>query len=287
MSLTPENVRLQDESADQWATVDSNGNLTVDINKQSLSQVTTTLDDALTSNGGDEVRIDTSPSEPIDASGSEIDVDITSQTLGQVTTTLDDALASNGTDELRIDTSPSEPIDASGSEIDVDINSQTLSNVSVSQSSHDTLNANANIQVADTDVGETNPVPVYEAGDSSDDPAADHQETAALNSGVSETLNFSIAANTTAYLEQVFVSSEVPFTAEVQKFDGTSASTIAFLSGESGDTESFVPEQSRASLFEQANTGSGEEYRVVCTNNQNSSLTSSGKVHVTLESEEE
>jgi hypothetical protein len=39
-------------------------------------------------------------------------------------------------------------------------------NVTVVQTTHDNLNANANIQVGDADVGNANPVPVSDAGDS-------------------------------------------------------------------------------------------------------------------------
>lgn len=158
-------------------------------------------------------------------------------------------------------------------------------NATVSQPSHDNLNANANIQVGDTDVSSSNPVPISDQGEPGTS-VADYQASSALAAQSSETLNFSISSSTTGRVQHVFVSSEVPFTAEIQKYNGTSATTIAFLNGDAGESDEFVPENATASLYEQDNTGSGEEFRVVATNNNASGVGASGIVHVTFEQTE-
>jgi len=155
----------------------------------------------------------------------------------------------------------------------------------VSQSTHDNLNANANLQVNDTDVSSSNPVPVTDAGEVGT-PVADYQATAALAAQSTETLTFGITSGMSGRLQEAFVSAEVPFTAEVQKFNGTTAETIAFLNGEAGDSESFTPEDSSAPLFEQDNSGGSSEFRVICKNNNASGIGDSGQVHVTFETSE-
>lgn len=95
------------------------------------------LDDALASNGTDEIRV-TSPS-PLDVSGAEVDVNLTSQGLQNVSVDLaSDSLAGNLDVDLAaasaepLDVSASTvsvqedtPLDVSAAEVDVDLASQT------------------------------------------------------------------------------------------------------------------------------------------------------------------
>lgn len=200
-------------------------------------------------------------------------------TEGSLITYLSRALQSQALDELRVDV---QAFNAGTITVTDDGNF----NATVEQATHDNLNANANLQVSDTDVSATNPVPTTEVGQTGT-PAVDYQATAALAAQSSETLSFTISTGTTGEIERVFISSEVPFTGEIQRFDGTSATTVGFVNGEAGDSEVFIPEVVDAAFYEQANTGSGEEFRVIATNNNTSGIGDSGIIHVTFETTEE
>ncbi len=299
MSQDPTSVRTEDDgavvskivgdTATNQVAVDASGQLNVDVTSASA--------------------------EPFDVSAAEVDVDINSQTLANIDSNLnqvggtaqsgvdiaqkiddlEDALASVGTDSFLVDSN--NPLDVSASEVDVDINSQTLGSVTVTddgsfnsiveQASHDNLNANANIQVGDTDVDNSNPVPVTDVGGGSGTPVADYQQTSSISGQTSETLNFAISSSTTAEIRQVTASAEVPYKAEVQTYNGTTATTVAVIHGEAGETSEFQPETLNASLFAQANTGAGEEFRVVATNNNKSGVGQSAAINVTFEHTEE
>ena len=200
-------------------------------------------------------------------------------TEGGLITYTDRALQSVNADQLRVDV---ENFNAGT----ITVTDDGSFNATVEQATHDNLNANANIQVGDADVSTSNPVPTTDVGQAGT-PTVNYQATAALAAQASETLNVPISNGTTGEIERVFVSSEAPFAAEIQTFDGTTPTTVGFINGEAGDSEDFIPEVKEAALYEQANTGSGEEFRVVCTNNNASGIGDSAAIHVTFETTEE
>lgn len=144
----------------------------------------------------------------------------------------------------------------------------------------------SDIRVGSSDVSDTNPVPVKRVGEGSGTARTQFQETTGLAAQSSTTFNFAIANSTTGHVEYVNVSSEVAFKAEIQTFNGTSATTFATGYGEPGDEFVLNPENSRADGYSQSNTGSGEEFRVVVTNNGDSLGGASGDVACTFETEE-
>lgn len=267
MSLDPTSVRTEnnDDAQIQIAGGVTTGNLAeVNGSNELLVEVGTFSDTPLSTNlaevGGT----------------TQSGVDIANK-IEELADALQNAFA--GDDQLRID------IENWNATQTVTVTDDGSFTATVEQSTHDNLNTNANLQVADTDVSSTNPVPVTDAGDVGT-PVADYQATAALAAQASETLTFAITSGLSGRLQEVFASAEVPFTAEVQKFDGGAATTIAFLNGEAGDSETFTPEDSAAPLFEQNNSGGSSEFRVLCTNNNASGIGDSGAVHVTFETSE-
>lgn len=159
------------------------------------------LDDALASNGTDEIRV-TSPS-PLDVSGAEVDVNLTSQGLQNVSVDLaSDSLAGNLDVDLAaasaepLDVSASTvsvqedtPLDVSAAEVDVDLASQTgpaldvsgatvavqeASALDVSAATVDVQEATAlDVSAATVPVEQQTPVQVEDSGGTAIDPATE------------------------------------------------------------------------------------------------------------------
>ena len=174
----------------------------------------------------------------------------------------------------------------SGTEMQVDV--ITLPNVA--QTTHDNLNANANIQVGNTDVSGVNPVPVsIVSGEPVGvTPKAAQSTTASLAAQASETEEFVLGSDVTASLQSVTVAADVAFKAVIQKVDETpTITTIATLYGEPGATVQWVPRNPTAALHQVASDGTPTaKYQVVITNNGISAVGGSGAISVHLEHDE-
>lgn len=86
--------------------------------------------------------------------------------IRNLSATQDNVAISDGTDTLAINADGSLNATVTATDLDIrDLNFATDS-VEARQASHDNLNANANIQVGNTDVSNANPVPVSDAGGS-------------------------------------------------------------------------------------------------------------------------
>lgn len=93
-------------------------------------------------------------------------------------------------------------LDVSAATVTVDLGS----NNDVIQSTHDNFNANANIQIADTDVSATNPVPVAVIGDVLGTEKHSHDEQASLSASGTDNHDVSVTASTTYRLHRVHAS---------------------------------------------------------------------------------
>lgn len=173
---------------------------------------------------------------------------------------------------------------------DLDIRDLTSASdsVEVLQATHDNLNLNANLQVGDADVTSSNPVPVNIVSEPSGVTAqAEYQATATLAAQASETLTFSdVTTSTTGRLTRAIISSEVPFKAEIQKDTGGTPTTIGVIFGEAGATYEFKPVNKNATLYEQAG-GTGNNYQIVCTNNNATGIGASATINATIEWDEQ
>ena len=78
----------------------------------------------------------------------------------------DNVAISDGTDVLEVNADGSINSVVTATDLDIRDLSSAQDSVEVLQATHDNLNANANIQVGDADVGNANPVPVSDAGGS-------------------------------------------------------------------------------------------------------------------------
>jgi hypothetical protein len=143
----------------------------------------------------------------------------------------------------------------------VDVSAQT-----VTVTDNGSFVADADLRVGTTPVSATNPVPIEDAG-TSGSPRSQFAEATGVAPSNSNTLSFSIANSTTGRIRYVNVSGDAAFKADIQTFDGTTASTVAIGYGDAGDEFVFNPEDPDAASLEQANTASGEEFRVVVTHN--------------------
>lgn len=95
---------------------------------------------------------------------------------------------------------------------DVDV----LSLPDVTQSTHDSLNANANIQVNDTDVAETNPVPVYiTSGAASGSEVNDYDTASAVAASGTDNHDYTVV-NTTFLLKQITFAASGKMKVELQ-----------------------------------------------------------------------
>lgn len=293
MAIDPRDVRTANDGdvvakivgsggANQLA-IDANGDLSVDISE---------AEDSILIYGNDGTNnqpIKTDSSGAVDVSGATVTV--TDDGSFNVDAVLADVNTGGAqTNNLLIDIAAQSTgaLDVSGATVTVTDNGSFAA--TVSQTTHDNLNANANLQVSDTDVSDTNPVPVVEvdaeAGNKT--PQADHKATASLSPGSSETLSFALSASVTGRLQDVLASAEVPWKAEIQKTaeDGTTT-TIGTLYGEGGDHAIYEPKNSQASLYEVTSDASPTaSFDVVCTNN-GPSTGNSGAVEVTLAWDEE
>lgn len=74
------------------------------------------------------------------------------------------------------------------------------------QTTHDTLNANVNIQVADTDVGEANPVPVYVTGAVATNEVNDYDTAAAVAAAATDNHDYTVTGSSTLLLKQITAS---------------------------------------------------------------------------------
>lgn len=90
------------------------------------------------------------------------------------------------------------------------------SNNDVIQATHDNFNANANIQVGNTDVAETNPVPVAIVGNVLGTEINDYNTTASVAASGSDNHDYSITASTTFRLHKVLASGSGKMKVEVQ-----------------------------------------------------------------------
>jgi hypothetical protein len=110
--------------------------------------------------------------------------------------------------------------------------------------------------------------------------------SSALAPQADATLSSSVITNgVNGILRSVTVGAEGPWRAEIQKYDGTTATTIVTLYGKAGDTKTFDPEV-RADLITQAG-GTGRVFRAVVKNNNFSGIGASFPIHVTFEWSEE
>lgn len=136
-------------------------------------------------------------------------------------------------------------------------------------------------------VSPTNPLPVTVVEGKGVSPQAYYAASAALAAQATATVapTAAIAPGVTGRLQKVLVSAEVPFVATIEKFDGTTATTIGVLHGSAGHTEEFVPVDPTAALYAQAGAA-GAKYRVQVKNNNLTGLGAAAAIHVTLEWDE-
>lgn len=121
------------------------------------------------------------------------------------------------------------------------------------------------------------------------DPKAVFVESSALAAQATATLSGTVlGASKTGSLNQVTVSSEVPFKAVVQKFDeAATPTTVATLHGEAGATVVYEVSNKNAALFQvDSDASPTAKFQVVVTNNNASGIGSSGAVHATIEWDE-
>lgn len=120
----------------------------------------------------------------------------------------------------------------------------------------------------------TNPIgtstnPLFVSADASPGtPKGTAVTTASVAAGASTTLNgTAITSAKVGYLTKALASSSVRFKAVVQKFDGTTDTTLAVLFGEANTTVTYEP--SDAQLYNQTGNGTTAVFRVVMTNMDN------------------
>lgn len=132
--------------------------------------------------------------------------------------------------------------------------------VGVVQATHDDLNVNANIQVGDTDVSSSNPVPISKDGSANSETnpiyvkntdtdvsgveVHDYDTVASVAGDGTSNHDYTVA-NTTFFLKSVIVSASGDFKYEIQTGPVAGLSTVAvgFATGKEGDTKqlSFNP----------------------------------------------
>lgn len=192
----------------------------------------------------------------------------------------------NANGALYVDVTDSEPLDVSAATVTVTDDGSF--NATVSQSTHDNLNANANLQVGDTDVSDSNPVPVTILDEPGTVTAQASFATATgVSPGATSDIDSSvISSGVTGRLKAAHVSADVAFIATVKKFDGTTETTVGELRGAPGDAPTFEPANPEASLFEQAGDGTSTVFRVTFTNDEETGG-NNGAMSVTFEYDEE
>jgi len=99
-----------------------------------------------------------------------------------------------------------------GSEAQVDV----ITLPDVTQSTHDNLNANVNIQVADTDVSEANPVPVYVTGAVATNEVNDYDTAAGVAAAGTDNHDYTVTASSTLLLKQILASASGKMKVELQ-----------------------------------------------------------------------
>lgn len=127
---------------------DAGGSLTVDATDLDIRDLDATQDNVAISDGTNTLAVNANGSLDVEfAAGAQIEI-------------------TDGTDTLEINGDGSLNAVVTATDLDIrDLTSATDS-VEVLQDTHDDLNANANIQVGDTDVSNGNPVPMSDAGGS-------------------------------------------------------------------------------------------------------------------------
>lgn len=78
--------------------------------------------------------------------------------------------------------------------------------ITIDQAAHDNLNANANLQVGDVDVSESNPVPVVVASDQAGDEIVDYQTSVSVASAAVVNHDYTVSAGKTFLGEKAFIS---------------------------------------------------------------------------------
>lgn len=178
----------------------------------------------------------------------------------------------------------------SGSALDVSGATVTVTddgsfNATVSQSSFGNLKADSDLYVNGSQVTESNPVPVEWEVSGTD--TASQKTSSSVSPGTTNQLTFQPSASVTATVQSMTASAEVPFRAEIIKYDGTAETTMVQVHGDGNTTEVWKPEAPDASLFEQSiDSSQTEEFRVT-TENKEPSAGQNGDIHITLEWTEE
>ncbi len=142
----------------QQLTVNADGSLNITDNGGSLTVDATDLD----------IRDLVFASDKVDVTGSDITATVSATDLDirDLNAAQDNVAISDGTDQLEINADGSINSVVTATDLDIRDLTSASDSVEVLQATHDNLNGNMTIQIADVDVSNANPVPVSDAGGS-------------------------------------------------------------------------------------------------------------------------
>lgn len=224
------------------------GTVTVSASDLDIRDLSHTTDSVKIGDGTDFLAIDGSGYITSNINGSVTIVD------GGGSITVDGTVSISGT------------VTVSATNLDIRDLTSASDSVEVLQSTHDDLNANANLQVGNTDVGPANPVPVTFASAVVTGEVQNYDTASSVASDASDTHTYTVTALKTLLLKQVIASasSEMKIEIKVGPTGSTVTKAVVFTSA----TNLIANIQ-----FEQPiEVAAGDDVEVVRTNRDNQAM---------------